>query len=123
MDFIQNYTILNLKNVKNKNKKQVAKLRKLLNFKFERHTIYNLSEKRIKLLEILVKKRANELILLIEKDWGNFTYLSFLHIIKINYVNKKELALTNKIKRSIMLAEINKNKKEIKWYQNHKKNI
>jgi len=68
MDFIQNYTILNLKNVKNKNKKQVAKLRKLLNFKFERHTIYNLSEKRIKLLEILVKKRANELILLIEKN-------------------------------------------------------
>ena len=26
MDFIQNYTILNLKNVKNKNKKQVTKL-------------------------------------------------------------------------------------------------
>ena len=65
MDFIQNYTILNLKNVKNKNKKQVAKL---LNFKFEKHPVYILSEKRIKLLEILVKKRANELILLIEKD-------------------------------------------------------
>ena len=68
MDFIQNYTILNLKNVKNKNKKQVAKLRKLLNFKFEKHPVYILSEKRIKLLEMPVKKRANELILLIEEN-------------------------------------------------------
>ena len=50
------------------NKKQVAKLRKLLNFKFEKHPVYNLSEKRIKLLEMLVKKRAKELILLIEKN-------------------------------------------------------
>ena len=46
----------------------MAKLRKLLNFKFEKHPVYNLSEKRIKLLEMLVKKRANELILLIEKN-------------------------------------------------------
>lgn len=91
MDFIQNYTIPNLKNVKNKNKKQVAKLRKLLNFKFEKHPVYNLSEKRIKLLEMPVKKRTNELILLIEKTEIFLLISVFLHIIKaILRQHKKE---------------------------------
>ena len=48
------------------NKKQVAKLRKLLGFTFKKHQMYNLSENRIKFLETYIRKRANELILLIE---------------------------------------------------------
>lgn len=45
------------------NKEQIAKLRNLFNFKFEKHPLYNLPDNRLKLLEYFVQERANELIL------------------------------------------------------------
>lgn len=47
-------------------KKQIAKLRKLLTFKFKKHKTYNLPNKRLSLLEIFIRQRANYLINLIQ---------------------------------------------------------
>ena len=48
-------------------KEQIGKLRKLLTFKFEKHPKYNLEDKRLNLLEEMIKSRAKELIALIER--------------------------------------------------------
>lgn len=49
-------------------KEQIAKLRKLLNFNFKKHSKYNLPEQRLKLLEGMIQTRARELINEIEKE-------------------------------------------------------
>lgn len=49
-------------------KLQIAKLRKLLTFELQPHARYNLSEKRLKLLSLLIQYRAKELIEVIEKS-------------------------------------------------------
>lgn len=49
------------------NKSQIAKLRKVLTFSFQKHHKYNLPDNRIRLLENMVKNRASELIVEIEK--------------------------------------------------------
>lgn len=43
-------------------KKQKVKLRKLLDFEFEKHASYNLENKKIKAIEKFIKQRAEELI-------------------------------------------------------------
>lgn len=43
-------------------KTQIPKLRKLLNFHFQKHTSYNLSAKRIKCLNYMIQTRAKEFI-------------------------------------------------------------
>ena len=48
-------------------KKQVSKLRKLLTFKLKKHSKYNLEDKRLNLLEEMIKNRSKELITLIER--------------------------------------------------------
>ena len=48
-------------------KEQISKLRKLLTFKFKKHSKYNLEEKRLNLLEEMIRSRAKELITLIER--------------------------------------------------------
>lgn len=48
------------------NKEHIEKLRKLLNFKFEKHPKYNLDDKRLKLLETMVKIRASRFITILE---------------------------------------------------------
>ena len=48
-------------------KSQIAKLRKVLTFKFKKHKLYNLSDSRLELLNNMIIERAKELILEIEK--------------------------------------------------------
>lgn len=48
------------------NKDDIVKLRKLLNFKFERHKKYNLEENRLELLEYMINQRAIRFINVIE---------------------------------------------------------
>ncbi|HCC04165.1 MAG TPA: protein kinase [Clostridiales bacterium] len=48
------------------NKEDIEKLRKLLNFKFEKHEKYNLEDNRLKLLEEMIKERATRFIKIIE---------------------------------------------------------
>lgn len=48
-------------------KSQVAKLKKILTFSFKKHSKYNLPDNRLQLLENMIKRRANELILEITK--------------------------------------------------------
>ena len=43
-------------------------LRKLLNFKLEKHSIYNLDDNRIKMLNELIKIRASHFIEVLEKN-------------------------------------------------------
>lgn len=47
-------------------KKQIAKLRKVLNFRFTKHIRYNLDDERLELLNLMVNNRAKELIEVIE---------------------------------------------------------
>ena len=47
-------------------KEQISKLRKLLTFKFTKHKRYNLEEKRLNLLEEMIRDRASKLISIIE---------------------------------------------------------
>lgn len=47
-------------------KEQIGKLRKLLTFKFTKHNRYNLEEKRLNLLEEMIRDRASKLISIIE---------------------------------------------------------
>ena len=49
-------------------KLQIAKLRKLLTFELQPHARYNLPEKRVELLTLLIKHRAKELIKVIEES-------------------------------------------------------
>ncbi|MCR4593954.1 MAG: XRE family transcriptional regulator [Clostridiales bacterium] len=49
-------------------KEQIAKLRKVLDFKFIKHPKYNLPDNRLELIEDMVRERANELILTIENS-------------------------------------------------------
>lgn len=48
-------------------KTDVEKLRKLLNFKFERHSSYNLSSKRLECLSIMIQERAKKFINIINE--------------------------------------------------------
>ena len=48
-------------------KKQISKLRKLANFKLEKHSKYNLPEKRIELLSSMIQERSIQLIKIIEE--------------------------------------------------------
>ena len=48
-------------------KTDVDKLRKLLNFKFERHSSYNLSSKRLECLSIMIQERAKRFINIINE--------------------------------------------------------
>ena len=48
-------------------KSQIAKLRKVLTFKFKKHKLYNLSDSRLELLNNMTIERAKELISEIEK--------------------------------------------------------
>ena len=43
-------------------KRQIDKLKKLINFKFKKHPIYNLPNKRLRLLEKVIKYRLEQLI-------------------------------------------------------------
>ncbi len=52
-------------------KSQIAKLRKALTFSFQKHSKYNLQDNRMKLLENMIKTKANELILEIENNIDN----------------------------------------------------
>lgn len=52
-------------------KEQIAKLRKVLTFAFIKHSKYNLPDNRLKLLESMVRSRAKELIVEIEKAVNN----------------------------------------------------
>lgn len=52
-------------------KDQIAKLRKLLTFEFTKHELYNLPSDRLNTLSQLVKQRASELIIEIEKGIAN----------------------------------------------------
>lgn len=47
-------------------KKQIAKLRKVLNFRFTKHSRYNLTNERLELLNLMINNRAKELIEVIE---------------------------------------------------------
>ena len=47
-------------------KKQIAKLRKVLNFRFTKHSRYNLDDNRLELLNLMINNRAKELIEVIE---------------------------------------------------------
>ncbi|MCR4593470.1 MAG: XRE family transcriptional regulator [Clostridiales bacterium] len=49
-------------------KEQIAKLRKVLDFRFIKHPKYNLPDNRLELIEDMVRERANELILTIENS-------------------------------------------------------
>ena len=48
-------------------KSHIAKLRKVLTFKFKKHKLYNLSDSRLELLNNMIIERAKELISEIEK--------------------------------------------------------
>ena len=47
---------------------QIAKLRKLLHFTFEKHEKYNLNDKRLKMLANMIQERAMELIQILEAE-------------------------------------------------------
>lgn len=68
-------------------KKQIAKLRNLANFKFQKHPKYNLSDDRLKYLNNMIQERSIELISTIEKKITNNNYSSI--------VDKDELANEN----------------------------
>ncbi len=48
-------------------KEQVSKLRKLVNFRFSKHSRYNLPKDRLDLLNGMIQERAIELIGILEK--------------------------------------------------------
>ena len=47
-------------------KNQIAKLRKIVDFKFAKHHKYNLSDERLEYLNLMINNRAVELINIIE---------------------------------------------------------
>lgn len=47
---------------------QIAKLRKLLHFTFEKNEKYNLNDKRLKMLANMIQERAMELIQILEAE-------------------------------------------------------
>lgn len=49
-------------------KEQIAKLRKLVNFTFKKHSRYNLSNERLELLSSMIQERSIELINIIENN-------------------------------------------------------
>ncbi len=48
-------------------KKQIPKLRKLFNFRFEKHTSYNLPSKRLDCLGLMIRERAKRFITILEE--------------------------------------------------------
>ena len=74
-------------------KEQIAKLRKLLNFNFKKHSKYNLPEQRLKLLEGMIQTRARELINEIEKETNKRKSLSEIETYETTETTESNITL------------------------------